>query len=68
MARLPASLRQLCSSFALAGRRERWGVTCDDRVDACCALAQPRFWPDRPAMTMTTFSPHARFVAALIGP
>jgi hypothetical protein len=35
MRRLPAPLRQLCSSIAPAGRRERWDVACDGRVDVC---------------------------------
>jgi hypothetical protein len=35
MTRLPAPLRQLCSSIAPTGRRERWGVVCDGRVDVC---------------------------------
>jgi hypothetical protein len=35
MTRLPAPLRQLCSSIAPAGRRERCGVARDGRVDVC---------------------------------
>jgi hypothetical protein len=41
MTRLPAPLRQLCSSLAPADRRERWGVGCDGRVDVCWRFSVP---------------------------
>ena len=68
MTRLPASLLQLCSSLALAGRRGRWGVACDDRVDVCrrtsmlAVLAGAAGTDDDYVFTVH------RFDAALVGP